>query len=234
MDIAKDLQKLGIERDRLTPKFKSFEGTRHIIQYDSPEYVFTLSKTFKPKITGFGITNRCEDGKFVLFLEYDNIYKDLMYKNLANLIKIFPKSFNNFYIAKTSLEGTLGDGKIKGSYHVVNFSKHYKYEIEEYLKLCDVDPYFIEIPKKTAHKCHVLRISKKYWKVNGQEQKQAPEFIETYPFKQNLKNKRESSHAHYRMFWKHWKIIDPFFAYHNFDESKKVELHKYSTPKVEA
>ncbi len=230
--IQKDIEKrLRIDPRDIHLKFKSLEGTRHIIQYENPEYVFTLSKTFKPKIKAYGVTNRCEDGKFVLFLEYDKVYKSLVYKNLKNLIKTFPDKFNNFYIARTEPEEHLEDGNIKGSYHVVNFNKHYKYQIERMIRLCDVDPFFKKIPQKTTHKCHVLRFSEKYWKIDGRVAKQKPEFIETYPFKEMIKSQGQASYAHYWLFRKEWNIIDPFYTYHKFDGLKALELHRYSTPK---
>lgn len=228
--IQKDiLKRLEIDPDDIYLKFKSLEGTRHIIQYENPDYVFTLSKTFKPKIECFGVTNRCADGKFVLFLDYDKIYKSLIYKNLNNLLKKFPKSLGNFYIATTEPEEVLEDGERKGSYHVVNFVKQFKYQIGEFLKYCDVDPFFLKIPEKTAHKCHVLRISEKYWKVNGTIIKERPKFLETYP-KKVIKLDREESYAHYKFFKEHWRIEDPIVV-HKFDNLTQIGIHHYSTPK---
>ena len=230
--LRKDIiDRLEIDPSEIYKTFQSLEGTRHIIQYQNPDYTFSMSKTFKPKVECFGITNRCQDGKFVLFLDYDKIYKEIVYKNLDNLLKKYPKNFGNFYIATTEPEEKLTGGQIKGSYHVINFSKHYKYQIEDYLNLCDVDPYFKEIPLKTAHKCHVLPFSKKYWKIDGQTQKQQPKFLEIHPGNRVISPK-ESSYAHYKFFKAHWGITDLANAKHQFDSLYKIELHKYSTPKV--
>jgi hypothetical protein len=227
----KDLGELQVNARLLQPKFKLLIGTRQIIQYETPDYVFTLSKTLKPKIVAHGVTNRCADGLFVLFLEYDRIYKEIVYKNLDNLINRFPDQFDNFYIAKTDPE-TDANGKIKGSYHVVNFVKHWKSDIEAYVELCDVDPNFKAIPRKTAHKCHVLRLSEKTWKLNGKTVKSAPEFLEVYP-KELLKSNLACSKPHYWFFRKHWIFNDIYHAYHKYDEETKLELHKYATPKKE-
>ncbi len=227
MNIQKDLKELQITVSDLKPKFQQLNGTRLIIQYDNPNYVFTLSKTFKPTITAFGITNRCADGKFVLFLEYDNVYKELIYKNLKNLLGLYPDSLDNFYIAKTSEETTDKNGQTKGNYHIVNFAKLYHYQTEEMLKICDVDPNFLKIPYKTAHKTHVLRISEKFWHIGNKIIKEKPKFIETYPYHQIFSTK-ESSFAHYKLFCREWQINDPFA--HKFDNLTKIELHNYSTP----
>ena len=230
MNFQKDLKELEIGKD-LHEKYKSLQGTRYIIQYEAPDYVFTLSKTFKPKIECFGVTNRCSDGKYILFLDYDKIYKDIMLQDLNILLKKFPKSFSNFYIATTEPETKLEKGKIKGNYHVVNFAKQFKYQINEAVKYCNVDPYFINIPEKTAHKCHVLRTSEKFWKINGQIAKQKPTFLEKYPNKV-INPRIELSNPHYRFFQKHWEIIEPFYKQPmKFDNLKNIEMHKYSTPK---
>jgi len=229
MDFQEDIKELNVIPRFLTPKFKNLEGTRHIIQYEARDYVFTLSKTYKPKIECFGITNRCADGKFILFLDYDKIYKDIVFKNLSNLIKLFPEDLDNFYIATTEKEEKLKSGKIKGSYHVVNFVKNFKFKIEEMIKYCDVDPYFIKIPHKTAHKCHVLRVSNKFYKVDGSNLKETPEFLECYP-RTLRQSKKECSLAHFKAFQRFWKLKNPCYP-HNFDDSKTVEMHKYSTPK---
>jgi len=226
--IKEDLDKLKIKEKDLVPKYSSFQGTRHIIQYEGPGYIFTLSKTFKPEISCRGISNRCEDGSFIFFADYDKVYKSVMIKNLSNLLKRFPGELDTFYIAATAPEEILEDGKIKGSYHVVNFVKHRKSKIAEFLEYCDVDPFFIEIPEKTAHKCHVLRYSEKISMVNNKIIKERPEFIQVYPIWPSQTGK-ECSLPHFRLFEKIWGI--PFSAGHKFDNATTLERHLYSTPK---
>lgn len=233
MDIPQAIDKLGIGSD-LKLKFKSLKGTRHIIQYEHPEYVFTLSKTFKPKIKTFGVTNRCADGKFILFLDYDKIYKSIIYKNLDNLMKRFPSYFDNFYIAGTDKEELQANGDVKGSYHVINFVKHKKKDIEEFLDYCDIDPYFIKMPTKTAHKCNVLRFSEKVFTLKEKIIKERPKFLEIYP-KSTYFSNRPCSLAHYMFFANEWDNYKEYMnaeCYHEFDKLGKIELHKYSTPKM--
>ena len=231
MNFQKDLKELQIGKD-IHQKYKSLQGTRHIIQYESPEYVFTLSKTFKPKIDCFGVTNRCSDGKFILFLDYDKVYKDVVTNDLNVLLKKFPKSFSNFYIATTEPETKLENNKTKGSYHVVNFAKMFKYQINEAIQYCNTDPFFKTIPEKTAHKCHVLRTSEKFWKINGNIIKEKPTFLEKYP-RTTINPRIELSNPHYRFFERHWNIQEPFIRQPmKFDNLKNIEIHKYSTAKV--
>lgn len=228
-NLIQAIKKLKIDSKGLSKKFESLEGTRHIIQFEHKDYIFTLSKTFKPAIECIGVTNRCQDGLYIFFADYDRIYKDLMYKNLNTILEKFPNNFENFYIAKTEEEEILKGGKIKGSYHVVNFAKNPKDIIKEALSYCNVDPFFLKIPEKTAHKCHVLRFTEKCWKINGKKFKQKPEFLEMYP-KATIKPPIKSSNAHYELFKNEWGIKDARF--HDFDELVRIELHEYSTPKV--
>ena len=231
MNFQKDLKELNIGKG-LHQQYKSLKGTRHIIQYSHPEYVFTLSKTFKPKIECYGITNRCSDGKFILFLDYDKVYKDIVLKDLDVLLKRFPATFSNFYIATTEPETILKKGKIKGSYHVVNFAKLFKYQVTEAIKYCNVDPFFAAIPEKTAHKCHVLRTSEKFWKIDGEIAKEKPTFLTKYPSKA-INPRLILSNPHYRFFEKQWEIKEPFYKQPmKFDGLVNIEIHKYSTPKA--
>ena len=231
MNFQKDLKELNVGKD-LHQTYKSLEGIRHTIQYETDEYTFSLSKTFKPKIECFGVSNRCSDGKYVLFLDYDKIYKEIMLNDLNILINKFPKTFSNFYIATTEPEQTIND-KIKGSYHVVNFAKIFKYQVNEAIKYCNVDPFFATIPDKTAHKCHVLRTSEKFWKIDNKIIKEKPTFLEKHP-KKAINPRIELSNPHYKFFQRHWEIQEPFYKQPmKFDNLKSIEIHKYSTAKVE-
>ena len=219
------LKLLKIDTKKLTPTYIQLTGTRHIIQFETPDYSFSMSKTFKPDILAYGVTNRCADGFFVFFAEYDGIYKDLVYKNLRALLKKYPNEFTNFYIAKTE-ETKLKNGKYKGNYHVVSFSKHFKHEIKEYLDLMDVDNYFRVIPEKTAHKTQVLRLSEKYFVKGKKIAKQEPKFTDIFP-KQQINACKTISEPHYKLFKKHWGFKDKFKL--NLDGEKKIELHKFKT-----
>lgn len=217
---------LQIKESELKTIFKQLTGIRKIFQFEARDYTVCISKTMKPDIYAYGITNRCQDGLFVFFAEYDKIYKSLMYKDLNLLIEKFSDQFTNFYIAGTEPETKLLNGKIKGSYHVVCFKKFYKNEIDEFLKLCNVDSDYLKIPKKTAHKTHVLRISEKIWKENNNVQKEKPFFLEIYPKKQLNPNQTISA-PHYRYFKTKWGFSDPFEW--QTDNNKIIELHKYAT-----
>ena len=222
-----DLEKLKITLSDLKECYSQFGGTREIVQYETEDYTFSLAKTLKPKIKCYGLTNRTEDLQYIFFADYDKIYKSLMLKNLAFLIRKFPNSFDNFYIIRTGKEENLPNGEISGSYHVINFVKHLKRVNLRFLEYCDVDPSFIKIPSKTEHKTHVLRVSEKYYEINNTIVKDAPEFIEVFP-NYPLMSGRECSKAHYKFFSNLWG--NPTKLSHNFDNSSKIELHQYSTP----
>jgi len=229
--IARDLNELNVDMKTLKRVYTQKEGTRKIIQYGNDKYSFSLSKTIKPTIRCFGLTNRCSDGKFVFFADYDRVYKSLLYKNLDVLLERYPDSFDKFYIVKTGKEEYGMDGDIVGSYHVINFVKHSKSDIQEFLTFCDVDPDFVRIPNKTAHKTHVLRISEKFYEENGKVIKESPKFLEIYP--SNKSNSGlECSYAHYKFFQDNWG--NPTNIKHKFDKLTKVELHSYLTPQKES
>lgn len=231
MDIMKDLNELDIDLN-LPLEDKKLDGTRRqYIRYENDDYVFTLNKMFKPKIKCFGISNRTEDNKHILFLDYDRIYKKVMLKDLRNLIGKFPRQFDNFYIARTEPEAQVKTGETIGSYHVINLVKHSKADINKFVSRCNVDPYFIELPEKTAHKCHVLRFSEKEWEENGKTVKERPQFLQAYP-EETLFSGQECSLAHYKLFKDKWGI-DTISLLHKFDNLTMLELHKYSTPKGE-
>lgn len=231
----KDIENLGINPKKLKKLNEKIDKINKIIQYETEAYIFTLSKRLKPKVKCYGVSNRCEDGQFILFLDFDSIYKDIMYKNLDLLLKKYPNLLDVFYIARTSEEKHLKNGKIIGSYHAINFIKHTKNQINEFLNQSDVDPEYIKSFNTTAHKSNVLRLTNKYYALDGRIIKEAPVFMQTYPKIPLPKNKRiiisnkQCSIAHYKIFSHEWGI-NPLLP-HNFDKSHIIELHEYLTIK---
>ena len=217
---------LGVNMNECKTKYTNLEGTRETIQFEAPDYTFSMSKVFKPTIKCFGVTNRCEDGNYIFFADYDKVDKELLIKNLDVLIKKFPKSFDNFYIVRTGDE-ILTNGRLIGSYHVINFVKHPKSKIKKFLEYCDVDPYFLDVPYKTAHKTHVLRLSEKFFQKNGTVVKEKPTFLEVYP-NDCLMSGKDCSSPHYKFFQQEWG--NPTNLSHEFDDLKKFEMHSYMTP----
>lgn len=230
--ILEDIKKLDVDYSTLKKVFEQFEGTRQIIQYANKKYTFSLAKTIKPVVRCFGVTNRCDDGQFIFFADYDKIYKSLMLQNLDLLLKKFPNKFDNFYIVQTGAEETTKNGDIVGSYHVINFVKNSKSFIKKCVDdLTDCDECFKEIPKKTAHKTHVLRFSKKYYEVDGSIIKEEPKFLHIYPKDKFHITGKECSKPHYLLFQNMWG--NPTQISHCFDDLHGSEYHSYLTPNKE-
>jgi hypothetical protein len=226
-DWVKDLK---IDESSLRTNFRRLSGNNKLIQAENDNYTVTLSKKLIPLIETIGVTNRCNDGLFVLFADYDKVYRELVYKNIKNLLTLFPGQLSNFFIACTEPETKDNYGQTIGSYHVINLAKGFKSEIKNYLKYMDVDKHYKSIPLKTPHKCHVLRITKKVWRENNKTLKEKPFFLEMFP-NEFVETGREQSTAHYSIFSKEWKFKDLYFSQRQWDNQKNIELQKYSTPK---
>lgn len=227
-EIANALKLLKIPKNEiLNLEFKKLDGTRQVIQYKQKDYVLRIAKLMNPELFCYGITNRTEDMQYIFFADYDDIYYDLLIKNLKNLLKKFPDKFTNFFIIQSGEEQEI-NGSIVGSYHAINFAKTTKEEIQKYLKLCDVDNDFIDIATKTEHKTQVLRISPKFYKSSGLIFKPAPKFKAMFPEK-IINNKTKNSNAHYYVY--HTLIADfPKITTYDFDDYGMCEFHHYQTP----
>ena len=95
-----------------------------------------------------GITNRCADGRFVLFLDYD----DPPIEWITDELKLIQEQFcmGDIYLFKTS----------KG-YHAINTEKRSFWEIVKIMHLTSCDPNYIMVPLKYALKAWTLRVSDK-------------------------------------------------------------------------
>ncbi len=100
-----------------------------------------------------GITNRCNDGKFVLFLDYDNVPLQWIIDEITYIQTHF--SLGDLHIFKTG----------KG-YHVINTEKRQFGTILEIMKSTTCDPHYITVPLKYGKRVWTLRISNKKGKPN--------------------------------------------------------------------
>ena len=95
-----------------------------------------------------GITNRCKDGKFVIFLDYDNVPLEWILDELTHLMPDL--NIGDTHIFKTG----------KG-YHVVNTEKRSFAQILNIMHMTSADPNYINVPLKYGKKTWTLRISHK-------------------------------------------------------------------------
>lgn len=228
--IHKAIQELDIKQP-LTETFRQLGTVKSTIQLENDKYTFTLSKTLKPRIETAGIDNRCGDGLFIFFADYDRVYLDIVKQNLRVLLERFPGRFENFYIAASEQPREI-EGKTFGNFHIVSFAKMPKLELAECLGFCDIDPQFKEALTSTAHRANVLRSCEKVWIADGKQAKERPFFLEHYPLEPANKG-LISSLAHYMHFvHEAWAINDLQEDARTFDNSQQVTLHFYKTAKV--
>jgi hypothetical protein len=193
-----------------------------------------MNTPIKPKSLCYGITNKTQDGLYILFADYDNIYFHTLLKELDSLIKTYPSELTNFAIYETRESIQTPQG-VLGSYHVINFAKMPYANMREKLAYLSVDDLFFKLPKRVAYRSNTLRISPKfkYFKELSMQKEieltPAPRFVCFYPTHERLEcSKRKVSSAHlnayqvllglpkFRMMWSKRE-----------DELKVIELKKY-------
>jgi len=97
----------------------------------------------------YGYTNRCEDGKYIVCIDYDKIDLQWIIPELKRLQQDF--SLSHFYIFRSS----------KKSYHAVCFDKLCLNSLLTVLRSSSVDLNYINVPLKYGAKIWTLRITDK-------------------------------------------------------------------------
>jgi len=106
------------------------------------------SKTLRDQwVTGY--TNRCKNGRYCIFLDYDNVDLNLIKPELEHLQINF--NLSSFYIFQSS----------ENSYHAVCFDKVNLHEYIQILRNSSVDPRYIDVPLNFGKKVWSLRLSDK-------------------------------------------------------------------------
>lgn len=96
-----------------------------------------------------GYTNRCIDGKYIVFLDYDRIDFDWIKEELKHLQTMF--SLGDFYIFQSSEE----------SYHAVCLDKIELNKYVQVLKNSSVDVNYVNVPLYFGRKIWTLRLTDK-------------------------------------------------------------------------
>lgn len=151
-----------------------------------------MKEVKKPVSTCYGITNKCDDGQYILFADYDNIFFGTLLKELDKVFIRFKKYLTAFAILESS-PSVVTKGGTLGSYHVVSFVKLPYQKMREILSYMTVDDAFYRLPANTPYRSNTLRVSPKFtWedrfdkdsleKVGSQYVlKEAPKFVTFYP-----------------------------------------------------
>ena len=207
------------------------------------DFIEKEEKSFKkPVSTCYGITNKCEDGQYILFADYDKVYFGTLLKELDNIFNKFKRYLTPFAILESS-ESVLTKNGTLGSYHVVSFVKLPYQKMRELLSYMTVDDDFYKLPKNTPYRANTLRVSPKFaWETqydaktdeavgNKQILKDAPRFITWYPQESAHIPLMEVSEAHLKTY-KH--LIEDFkfpliYCRWIMDGSSKVEFKQYDS-----
>ena len=166
-------------------------------------YEFALNADCREKRIKYvaGYTNRCKDGKYCIFLDYDNSELSWIEAELNHLQHAFLLS--DFYLFKSS----------ENSYHAVCFDKVTMEDYVKILKNSSVDINYINVP---------LHFGKKVWSLRLTDKDDVPlQFIEV--IKGVLAIKPQSS--------PHVKLINTLFKLsiklENPDDLKDLILCRY-------
>jgi hypothetical protein len=173
---------------------------------------FSLKIIFK-KQTVRGITSLCQDGKHIIMLDYDNVCRWIVEKELKEL----SKNYGTFYLFTTKQEKI--DGDIVGNYHAIGLEKHTSNEIIQIHNQTSCDQAYTTMPLRNRFRSWVLRTSYK----KGSNK---PKYISTIGLQFNLK---ESSNAHLLLLINLYPNIILKSLYKKTDNYIKLYKNEYET-----
>jgi hypothetical protein len=198
------------------------------------EYIFNIRGETKPTEFTIGITNETEDGFFIPFIDYDDIYYEVVVKNIKMLQREF--GLGSAIVCYTT-EDKDENGRVFGSYHTKFLDKMGYHDVFDILKLSLCDDMVFLTSKFHKYKALVHRISCR-WDKNGKIIKQEP------IFKEIIYNKPdgiwEHSYAHYKFLQKGYLTLgdkEIFKGYDfqdfecNFDNIQGLNIILYNTSK---
>lgn len=119
------------------------------LKYKCGRLRFGLSVMLEGKKDVYGYTNRCDDGKFIVFLDYDEIPLEWIKVELSYLQKDF--NLGDFYL----FEGTVGN------FHAISFTKVNRNELYEILSNSSMDENYWKVPYTIGKRLLTLRFSDK-------------------------------------------------------------------------
>ena len=191
----------------------------------------------KPVSTAYGLTNKCADGEYILFADYDKVYLHVLLKELDNIFKKHKDNLTQFAILESSKSILTKNGTL-GSFHVVSFAKLPYQRMREILSFMSVDDNFYKLPQNTPYRANTLRISPKYeYKgfsnsetKDGTIIKDAPKFVCWFPDGNNIPIVKVSA-GHLKSYD---YLIDNFSIPEelldcDLDYSSKIELKQYDS-----
>jgi hypothetical protein len=195
------------------------EDTYKVIKNKS---FFSVNIYKKPEWTT-GVTSMTEDGKHILMLDYDDVLKSVMLKDLDNLRQEGVTA--PFYIFTTKQRKYNGD--TIGNYHVICPQKFVAAEVVRLQGFTNCDYAYKTMPTRNPYRSWVLRIAAK-----GVRPK--PKYLDMQagmtPDRKHLAivYGNEVSRAHIGLLYKLYPDM-PKVQYKNQDKYRKVFLNQYET-----
>jgi len=118
---------------------------------------FSSLRIYKTPQVLKGISSYCEDGKHVLFIDYDNVPKWLIEQDYKRLQEEY--SLPQALVFTTKEESD--EGVLFGNYHVLSVRKFYPKQIYEILSKTHADVNFMSMPLRSKFRNWTIRISTK-------------------------------------------------------------------------
>lgn len=180
--------------------------------------ITTVLGIFKaPSYPTEGISSICLDGKHVIFIDYDNIWRWIPETELPLLVDEF--KLTPFYFFST--EERLNGGHPIGSYHAISLTKKHYHEVVDILRRSNCDRKFLEVPEHMWYHSWVLRVIPKAGRP-------APQYLGVLGSRKWVKSV-EVSRAHLEFLKKHYGVPD--LGYKKLDNFDKVLVTTYLTAK---
>jgi len=164
----------------------------------------SLSAWKAPNTWTKGVFNRCRDGKYIPFWDYDFLELEDVVCEVKHLQEVF--NLGNLYVFRSGGKG----------FHVVGFDKLFAHEFMELLMSSGCDEAFKNVPRFASYRNWVLRNFSK-------GSVPMPEYVGTL----RQVPVRKLSNAHYLYFKELYG--DRIEKQINLDDSKDVSVIKYKT-----
>ena len=175
---------------------------------------------YKEPVKVIGYANDTDSGKFVLCVDYDEIYKKLVLDDFARVQKKY--SLPQAYLFSSKKERKTKQKEKIGNYHLVCLCTLKMKQVYDILCEMRCDYNYTSQPRRNPYKNWVLRLSPK-------GSRGRPKFLEIIGKKINLN--KEVSSAHLSLLSKLYPEI-PKINYLKKDKGVKVRIQEYETLNV--
>ncbi|MEK6878072.1 MAG: hypothetical protein AABY22_00610 [Nanoarchaeota archaeon] len=176
----------------------------------------TLTISKKPKkVTG--VSSYCEDGKHVLFIDWDTC---ALWVVLADFKRIQEEyALPPGYLFASKKEEVDENGDVVGNFHLICLKKFYPKEIYEIITKTHADVNYMSMPLRNKYRGWVLRISPK-------GKRDRPHFSQIVG--ENINLNERVSEAHFEFLKKIYPDI-PNIKFTNFDGLDAIKINFYET-----